>query len=571
MTEEPVPEGTAGIPRRLAPAEAEAIVAVRGLLDEALSRVADSTVVGRRVAAVLMDGAAEAAMATGLARFNESPTERDKFDDLRRRLTEHLRAAGRLNPTEGFDGWADVRRLRLVRNNAQHHQIAPDHQTLVAWSAGVRRFVGHVIAAAFEVELITVSAASAIEHDELRVRFVEAEEARAQGDTRAAVNLLRRVFGDAQRLWDQQRRAAIGLSSPGHDELGLSDAITRATRHLEDTLTTAPFALDLGEYFWWQRLLRDADDERVVITAADAARAVTFVFTWVVRWESFSARYLSRERVPGEPPEDPPPSRRPDGAAELDPDREPDVEVRFGRRQFYGPPVEEWVFRVPYRNAPPEDVDRHRDHYLDQELWSQQPPPPWEGRVWRHGGDIDLPVDPADFDADVVLDELGQRFERAHRRQEEDAVRATAAQAERQRLESAVAAVAHDVLAIRHDGQPPFSELTLEAREPQPFVLMRFTNEFANRLRAEVIEPRPSGDSFPDMPSPARMRYDGIEFPFDHIDELHELAAGSLAALDDERRRTRDDRTEVIALGKTLDAAGKEAMRRRTAPPTSDA
>lgn len=150
------------------------------------------------------------------------------------------------------------------------------------------------------------------------------------------------------------------------------------------------------------------------------------MFTWVARWESFSARYLGRERVPSEPPADPPPSRRPDGAAELDPDREPTVEVRLQRQFFHGPPVESWVFRVPYRNGRPEDQNRRHAYYLDQELWSRQPPAPWKGDVWRRGGDVELSIDPADFDADAVLDQLEHRFELARRRKEEDAVSAAA-------------------------------------------------------------------------------------------------------------------------------------------------
>jgi hypothetical protein len=180
-------------------------------------------------------------------------------------------------------------------------------------------------------------------------------------------------------------------------------------------------------------------------------------------------------------------------------------------------------------------------------------------------------MDPANFDADAVLDQLEHRFERARRRMEEDAVNAAAARAERQRLEDAVTAVAQDVLAIRHDGEQPFAGVTLEVREPQQFVLLRFTNAFASRLRAEVLDTRPNAGTLPDMPSPARMRYDGIEFPMDHIHELPKLAAGTLAVLDDERRRIRDDRAGTLVLVETLDAAAKEAMRRRTAPPTSEA
>lgn len=556
--------------QRLAPAEAEAIVAIRGLLDEAVSRSSDSTVVGRRVAAVLMDGAAEAAMAAGLSKCNDSPKDRDGLDELRRRLVEHLRTAGRLGSTENFDGWADVRRLRMARNGAQHHQIPPDHQTLVGWSGGVRRFVAHVVAAAFDAEISSVSAGSSIAHDELRARFMQAERAQAQGEPREAVEHLQQVLNAALRLWNEQRKVAASLPWLSlHDELGVAKRIEAATRHLDETLTIAPFALDLGEYFWWRGLVRDARDQRVVITANDAARALTFVFTWVIRWESFSARYLSRERLRGEFPDVPPPSRRPDGAAELDADREPTVKVRFTHEYPGGPPREEWVLRVPYRLGLPEPTERYSsyDHHLDQELWRREPPPPWGGHVYRDGGDIQLTVDRDAFDPEAVLDELEVRFDRALGRQREEAARAAAARAELDRRQEAVARIVPDTLAIRIDGAQPFADVTLEAYEPTPSVLVRFTEEFAKRMRTDLNEVRPA--DLPGMPSEAHLRYDGVQVPFDSLREAPRLATEAVAAADRERQRIRESRAAVFAAAEAFDAAAKKASRRRSTRPTS--
>lgn len=562
------PAGEDQAPPRLAPAEAEAIVAIRGLLDEAVSRTADSTVMGRRVAAVLLDGAVEAALGAGLSKFNDSPRKNDALDELRQRLTEHLRATGRLKPSENLDGWADVKRLRLARNLAQHQQIPPDHQALAGWSGGVRRFVGHVVAAAFDAELAAVSAASAIMHDDLRAGFEQAEEARAQGETRTAVEALQRVLDDAVRLWNQQRRDAGGLpwGSPP-DELGVSERIKKATHHLDQTLTMAPFAVDLGEYFWWQGLLRDVRDRRIVITADDAARALAFVFTWVVRWESFNARYLSRERVRGELPEVPPPSRRPDGAAELDPEREPTVEVRFKSQYPGSPPVEEWVFRVPYRFGRPEDAERYstHDHHLDQALWSGKPPALWTGHVYRHGGDIELSVDPASFDPEAVLGELEVRFERALRRRQEEEAKAAAVRAERQRREEAAALAAPEVLAIRVDGVQPFQAVTLEEYGPDPSFLLRFTDEFRGLVATDLNETQPR--EWPEMPLGTHWRYDGIQVPFDRLHEARRLATESLAAIRMEQERIRGTRAAVYATADALDAAAKEASRRRSGRP----
>ena len=558
-------DNAASTARRLTPAEAEAIVAVRGLLDEAIVRAGDSSVVGRRVAAVLMDGAAEAAMAVGLAQFDDAPTRTTNFDELHRRLMEHLREVGHLKANEGLDGWADVKRLRQVRNNAQHQQIPPDHQTLVSWTGAVRRFVAHVVATSYQVELSTISAAAAIEHEELRGRFIEAEDAQAAGDTRTVIGQLSTVFDMARRLWDSQRRTATGESSsrPIGDERALSKFINEATRHLDETLTVAPFALDLGEYFWWRKLLRDAQGNYVEITAADAARAVAFVFNWIIRWESFSARYLDRVRLPRDPPENPPPSRTPDGTAELDGDREPVVEMRSNRASLYSQPVESWVFRVPYRNGFPGDEDRHPNYYLERELWSMDPRPPWKGSASHRGSYIEVSIDPAEFDPDVVLDELESRFKRAVARQAEEALEIQTVRAERQRLEDAVAAVAPDVLTIQLGGEQPFGEVTLVFRNPETYVLLHFTESFADALRAELLDARTGSNRLPLLPAPARMRYDGISCSTECLDDLVSLATDSLAVIDDKRRRIRHDQAESLRLEETLDTAAKESMKRR--------
>lgn len=551
--------------RRLTPAEAEAIVTVRSLLDEAIVRASDSTVVGRRIAAVLMDGAAEAAMTVGLAQFDDAPTKTTSFEELHRRLTEHLRAAKRLRASEGLDGWADVKRLRQVRNNAQHQQIPPDDQTLVSWTGAVRRFVTHVVAASYQVELTNISAATSIEHDELRGLFTEAEAARAAGDTRTVVGTLVRVFDTARRLWDSQRKEATGQSwsLPFADDRALSKSIDAATRHLNETLTVAPFALDLGEYFWWKKLLRDAQNSRILVTTADAERAMRFVFTWIIRWESFNARYVDRARLPSNPPESPPASRMPNGAAELDSDREPTVELRSQRKDPYAQPVDAWVFRVPYRCGFPSDENRQLDFTTQQELWSMDPRPPWKGPASPHGSFIEVNIEAGDFDPDAVLEELESRFERAVIRKTEDAAQAQAVRVERQELEGAVAAVAPEVLAIRHDGEQPFDEVTLVFRNPETYVLLHFTESFAGRLRAEALEARSASNRRPTPPASAHIRYDGISCSTELIDDLVALATNSLAAIDDERRSRQREQAETLALAYALDAAAKESMKRR--------
>lgn len=58
----PAPEHAPGPPAAAPSSDVAALVSVRGLLEAAIRHIADASVIGRRVAAVLLDGAAEAAM-----------------------------------------------------------------------------------------------------------------------------------------------------------------------------------------------------------------------------------------------------------------------------------------------------------------------------------------------------------------------------------------------------------------------------------------------------------------------------------------------------------------------------
>lgn len=132
-------------------ADAGSLVTLRGLLEEATRRTADSTELGRRVATILLDGAAEAAIAIALAKFNIALDERDTLETGYSKLVEQIKASGLLHQQSGVIGWPDVRSLRRVRNNAQHHQIPPDHATIVKWSASVQRFVEAVVDLVFSI------------------------------------------------------------------------------------------------------------------------------------------------------------------------------------------------------------------------------------------------------------------------------------------------------------------------------------------------------------------------------------------------------------------------------------
>src|SRR3954469_10332991 len=189
-------------------AQAEALVALRGQLEEAIRRSADPTVVGRRVAAVLLDGAAEAAIGTCLAAINITPPD-NSLEDAYSRLVDALKQQG-LPDAYRFPGWPDVRRLRRVRNDAQHHQIPPDHTTLVNWTASVQRFVEALVEKTFGEPLSLIARSAVIRDPELREGFESAEEAQLRGDSLEVVRAVERTFRAARSKWEAEQRDATG-------------------------------------------------------------------------------------------------------------------------------------------------------------------------------------------------------------------------------------------------------------------------------------------------------------------------------------------------------------------------
>jgi hypothetical protein len=78
---------------------------------------------------------------------------------------------------------------------------------------------------------------------------------------------------------------------------------------LVDYSEVQPFASDLGEYLWFRDQPR-REMRQAPIPAEDARRAIVFALNWILRWESFVARYVDREQEWRERQK---PPKRPDG------------------------------------------------------------------------------------------------------------------------------------------------------------------------------------------------------------------------------------------------------------------
>lgn len=533
--------------RALTAREAEALVSLRGLLDEAVHRVADRTIVGRRVAAVLLDGAAEAALGVGLAAFDVVPSTNANFEKLEQQLVEEVRP---LIGSRRFAGRAEVHRLHRVRNDAQHLQIPPDHETLVRWSASVEAFVADIVTSVYRVDLRTVTASAAVGDKEIREAIADAESC-LDSDPRAAVDHLRAAFGTAVHRWHSHherifRRPTIWPGGAFDGGLSIGREIEALTADLDELVRITPFALDLGEFYWWKALIEDARDEQVVITAGDARRALVFVFTWVLRWEAFTQSLTNRERVFDE--EEPVPlTTRPDGRPERDPSREPEIVVR--EQRIHGTKLSRtyWL-NVPYRESP----WRHRsDPSFSNILGQRDADWPWlEGHA--HRGTITLRDDPNDFRPDLLFAGIERAFDLEVERQSAAVQAAEAAREARLAEVARVEATQAGVLAILDEaGRPAFTEVVYDTTSgTQQLGIAKFRADIAERVRRLLLTRRDR----PDV-SPGQLRSDGIGVPVAVLDDIQEIAAAGVRAVEDFER--------ALAAEETSDREAEVGLRER--------
>jgi len=145
--------------------------------------------------------------------------------------------------------------------------------------------------AAFGRDLSLVTRAETIRDAELRLGFAGAEKNFESGATVDAIHSLIAVFKKARSKWKAEHEDATQLTTrrPTRDEFGIVQTVEEATQYAEDMLLVAPFALDLGEYVWWQSLVQSVSGiaEAAPVSVQEVRRALAFVFTWILRWEAF--------------------------------------------------------------------------------------------------------------------------------------------------------------------------------------------------------------------------------------------------------------------------------------------
>src|ERR1035441_590747 len=265
------------------PSTAERLVNLRFLLEEALQRVTDRSVVGRHTAIVLLDGACELAMGTVLDEcgLEHGRTFEDAFSKLGQKLGDSWQR----------DGWEGVHLAHRARNEAQHCGIIPDFHQLQNWAGDADRFVRSLIAAGTGNDLRLAAYSLAVSTEDIRRPLANAEAALEEGRLTDALDNCRQAFEQARQHW-RGTRARTGHGVPS---TALLDNLTSPVVHaqlakLDELLEVLPFSLDLGEYLWFLALPQGMPGEPEP-TAEQVTRAMAFVFSWVVRWEAFSTRY----------------------------------------------------------------------------------------------------------------------------------------------------------------------------------------------------------------------------------------------------------------------------------------
>lgn len=528
--------------------DAPSLVGLRLLMEEGVRRSSERSPVGRRIAIVILDGAVEAAIGVCLSNFGEDFG--DKLDDGYSKLVAALKADGRLKGS--LSCAQDVKRLRKARNLAQHHGITPDPSEMQGWATAVQSFVEHVIRATFHVDLSLIAFADALQTKDLRSGFREAEALLANGDVRGCVRELTHVFGNARRRSDAQHRATRVLS-PLVPQFGQNPDPTAA--YVEDLLSVSTFATDLGEYLWW-RSISDAirlAPQTAEVTEQEAQRAISFVFSWIVRWEGFTETYIT-DRLGRWPEHTPPSSPHSDGRPVLTSGpitvraQAANVATQPGRTRF--------VAAVPFA-AGSEDipwpiwrqtVNTAFNKYREEHSASA----PWNMVGTQDSGFIELEVTEAS-ETDAIRAALSEVFDLAARLRVES-------EAESLNYQAALGAAAPLVATVKDhrtpDGSPIFSSVELRGyvQEAGPVSLV-VEASFAPYFHSLAIRRHSRmGWDVSGIVGPGAFHPIGIHFNADAaVDEAIEFADSCVRFLTDYRQLENQEAAAIEAARQELE------------------
>ena len=224
-------------------------------------------------------------MAHASAHLGMDVSERKRFTDLFNQLTQEL------GPTWHDGSWSGVQALHRMRNQAQHVGGVADVDQIRGWATDAERFVGALVPAVFAVPLEEVRLAEAVQDLDVGATLIEAEAALDRREATAAFELAWKAFSIARERWERHAWHGQSHSSLSYLGSGIPDDEARqAARNAADLILGFAFASEPAEYVWF-RELRGAVGQGVPVDHDDAERALAFVFTWVLRWETFDQRH----------------------------------------------------------------------------------------------------------------------------------------------------------------------------------------------------------------------------------------------------------------------------------------
>lgn len=310
---------------RLGVDDAEALVAVRSVMEAGIQRTSDSSSTGRMTAAVLMFAACEAAIYLGCDVLGVDIEERKRVDDQYAKLVAELKRNESLGADERLPAWRHVTKLRHLRNGAVHQLVAPDAERLRGLTAHVEGFISTLVERCFGIALQEVVASACIEDLVVREKLMEAEHQLIRGKWTDAVMACNSAFDASESGWKSIAAHAQWLeTTPGTSmrfglELRdlLKPALT-AVSDVADAVRALPFAVDPAEYVWFRSLARGISGlgsrQHWEFSEEEARRSLRFVTGWQYRFESFRATYNAEIGIR------PPPMRatsREDGRPEI--------------------------------------------------------------------------------------------------------------------------------------------------------------------------------------------------------------------------------------------------------------
>jgi hypothetical protein len=275
---------------------AERLVRLRLLLLAALASISDTTAYGRHIAVIALDGACELAM--GLAAHQRGMDVGNKpFPQLLRELRQELTEWDAV-------GAQGVSELRRTRNAVQHEGVLPDAVHVPIWASEVERFVYSLVKAAFGESLDGVSPAAAVEDPQLQQGLERAEQLIAEESYAGSIKESVGVFEAALRNFRSlQGRSAFRFRGDAFRKLREFQDIKGTIESLEQFLYVTALIGDPGEWLWLETIRRQLHADAEPPTREDAQRALSFALGWILRFESFVARYQdAHERARRMPP-----------------------------------------------------------------------------------------------------------------------------------------------------------------------------------------------------------------------------------------------------------------------------